>query len=158
MDIVTGPDQEVLRTKASAVQNFDKKLVKLVKDMEVTVKEANGIGIAAPQVGVSKRVMLVQMNKRFVVMVNPEITSFSAETDVREEGCLSLPNVWGNVRRSTSVVVEFFNVSGKKMKLELHNMDARITQHELDHLNGILFIDKLEEGPAPQEHEPSHIA
>lgn len=154
MDIITGENNEILRKKAEPVADFDKKLQKLAKDMEMAVNKANGVGLAAPQVGISKRIFLAKINNRFIVMVNPEITSFSFDTIVMEEGCLSLPDRWGMVRRPREVIIKFQDLSGKEMKLELEGLEARIVQHELDHLDGILFIDKLEQQDSPQDQNP----
>lgn len=145
MEVVIGADQKVLRTKAKPVVDFDKKLISLANEMEKTVKRVNGVGLAGPQVGIGKRLFLAKIKNRFMLMANPEILSFSKETDVKEEGCLSLPNVWGNVRRPSAIVVRFQDIKGKEMTLELSGMEARIVQHENDHLNGVLFIDKLED-------------
>lgn len=154
MEIVVGKDNAILRKKSDPVRIFDKKLQKLVKEMEDAVKKAEGVGIAAPQVGVNQRLFLVKMKRRFVLMVNPEITSFSYETIVMEEGCLSLPGQWGMVRRPKDIMVSFQDISGKQMKLELSGIESRIVQHELDHLDGILFIDKLEKQDVNQDHNP----
>lgn len=154
MEIVVGKDNAILRKKSDPVVIFDKKLQKLVKEMEDAVKKAEGVGIAAPQVGINQRLFLVKMKRRFVLMVNPEITSFSYDTIVMEEGCLSLPGQWGMVRRPKDILVSFQDISGKQMKLELSGIESRIVQHELDHLDGILFIDKLEKQDINQDHNP----
>lgn len=155
MKILTGENNEILRKKSQKVKQFDKKLAKLVKDMEVTVKEEKGVGLAAPQVGVNQCVILVKMKDRFFTMVNPEITAFSQETDVKEEGCLSLPDTWGKVRRATAVIVQFQDITGKNMTLELSDMEARIVQHETDHLHGILFTDQLALNQPISQNSPS---
>lgn len=146
MKIITGANNPILRKIAEPVTSFDKKLQKLVKDMEAMVRESNGVGLAAPQVGISKRFFLTQLSKRFVALVNPEITHVAAETEVKEEGCLSLPEIFGDVRRPVAIRVKFQDLSGKPMQLELEGMDARVVQHEYDHLNAVLFIDRIEGG------------
>lgn len=148
LDIVTGSDTEILRTVCDPVAKFDKALKKVSQDMIETMHKAKGLGIAAPQVGINARVFIVtfdygQKDERQVVMVNPEITFFSEEKDIAEEGCLSLPKVFGNVERPTEIVVKYKNIKGQEMTLRLSGLNARVVQHELDHLNGVLFIDKL---------------
>lgn len=148
LKIVTGKDSPILRTKCEPVQKFDKSLRKLVEDMNDTMVKAKGVGIAAPQVGVDARVFLVVLgadgkNPLTIPMVNPEITWFSEEAEIEEEGCLSLPKQFGKVERPVEVIVEFQDLKGSAKSLKLKKLDARVVQHELDHLNGVLFIDKL---------------
>lgn len=148
LPIVTGAETQILRTVCDPVEKFDKSLKKLVEDMKETMKKASGLGIAAPQVGVNARVFLVTLAYKsgddlVLPMVNPEILYVSDETEVGEEGCLSLPKEFGNVDRAREVVVKFQDVKGGENTLKLTGLDARVVQHELDHLNGVLFIDKL---------------
>lgn len=152
-DILTGKDNEVLRDISEPVKNFDKELKKLAQDMEDTLLYTdNGIGLAAPQIGVNKRVIFITLYKqipgakepgeKLLLMVNPVITQFSMETVVMEEGCLSLPDYYSEVERPSKIVVEFYDVRGKKQKLALDDMNARQVQHEIDHLDGVLFSDR----------------
>jgi peptide deformylase len=146
--IVTGKDTPILRTKCQLVAKFDKTLRKLVEDMNDTMVKAKGVGIAAPQVGIDARVFLAVLgadgkNPVTLPMVNPEISWFSDEVLVEEEGCLSLPKVFGKVQRPVEVIVEFQDLKGSSKSLKLKGLDARVVQHELDHLNGVLFIDKM---------------
>lgn len=148
LDIVTGSETEILRTVCEQVTKFDKSLKKLAEDMVETMEQAKGLGIAAPQVGINARVFIVtfdygQKDERQVVMVNPEITFFSTEKEIAEEGCLSLPKVFGNVERPSEIVVKYQNLRGQELSLRLEGLNARVVQHELDHLNGVLFTDKL---------------
>ena len=148
LDIVTGSETKILRTVCEPVTQFDKSLKKLAEDMIETMHAAKGLGIAAPQVGVNARVFIVtfdygQKDERQVAMVNPEIIFFSDNQDLAEEGCLSLPKVFGNVERPTEIVVKYLNLRGQELSLRLEGLNARVVQHELDHLNGVLFIDKL---------------
>lgn len=150
LDIVTGEKTEILRTVCSEVTKFDKSLAKLVSDMNDTMIKAKGVGIAAPQVGVNSRVFLAVLgsttkNPVTVPMVNPEITYFSDDEELDEEGCLSLPKQFAKVWRSERVTVKFQDLKGKSSQLKLSGLDARVVQHEVDHLNGILFIDRLED-------------
>lgn len=146
LKIITGKDSPILRTKCQPVQKFDKQLKALVEDMNDTMVKAKGVGIAAPQVGVDARVFLAVLgadgkNPLTIPMVNPEITWFSEEAEIEEEGCLSLPKQFGKVERPVEVIVEFQDLKGMTKNLKLKKLDARVVQHELDHLNGVLFID-----------------
>lgn len=122
--------------------------------MEVTVKKAKGVGLAAPQIGENIRLILVQMNgKQFLPMVNPEISEFSLDNTYDEEGCLSIPGEFGNVWRAKEVMVSFLDEVGRPKKLRLNDFSARIVQHEIDHLNGILFVDRISEIVSHTEKE-----
>ena len=128
-------------------------LKELALAMQATMLERNGVGIVAPQVFVSKRVIIVasRANPRYpdapdmdaVVMVNPEILDFSRETVLGEEGCLSVPNERGVVQRAEHIKVQYFTLDGQQVHAEFSGFPARIVQHEVDHLNGILFVERL---------------
>jgi len=111
--------------------------------MEATTKRADGLGLAAPQVGVSLRVCITHFNGKLNPMINPEITWKSEELNTIEEGCLSLPNITVAVTRSTEVIVKYLDAKGNEQERKLANMDARATQHEIDHLNGVMIVDYL---------------
>ena len=148
LEITKGEDNSVLRAVSEDVKSFDKKLKKLAKQMREAMVKAKGIGIAAPQVGINSRIFLVTLDigkksESCFAMVNPKITKFSEETDIAEEGCLSLPGVYGKVERPSSITVEFFDIEGSRHVLELEGLNARVVQHENDHIDGVLFIDKL---------------
>ncbi len=160
--IVTYP-HPVLRKKAQPVTDFGPELQQLIDDMFETMRAAAGVGLAAPQVNVPLRVIVVEYAQdeharpeRYAV-VNPRIVYVSPETEMGTEGCLSIPGVFGDVLRPRSVVVRGQDRFGKPLNLRLHGWLARIFQHEIDHLNGILFIDKAvrvwreSQQPAPQE-------
>lgn len=152
--IVSVPE-EVLRRKARPVTKFDDKLQALIDDMVETMRLAPGVGLAAPQVAVSERVIVVEYYeneqeaeeneeeapKRLYTVVNPEITRKSPETELGVEGCLSIPGINGEVERHTAVTVKGLNRRGQPLTLKLKGWTARIFQHEIDHLNGILFTD-----------------
>lgn len=145
LSIETGEDNPILRKKSIPVEKITKKTLKLVKDMHETMVAAQGVGIAAPQVGVNERIFLMTLdNKKVLPMINPEILEMSEATEFGEEGCLSLPNQWGAVERSVEVVVRFQDLKGQSVTMKFRGFEARETQHELDHLNGILFTDYLE--------------
>jgi len=140
------PD-DVLLQKAKKVSHFDSSVRKLAQDMLDTMYDSNGVGLAAPQVGVSKRLMVIDAAgsdepKKPIVFINPEIVEAEGEM-VGLEGCLSFPEVFFEVKRAARIVVRFRNLSGKEMKLEAaDNLLCRAIQHEIDHLEGKVFIDK----------------
>jgi len=140
LPIVVGEDQKVLRTKTKEVQ-VTKEILKLLKDMEQTTVKAEGLGIAAPQIGQSLRLCIAKVNGRLTPLINPHIVQKSKETDIMEEGCLSLPGIWLPVPRSLSIVVEYQNAKGQSQVRKFDDMEARIVQHEVDHLDGKLITD-----------------
>lgn len=141
LPIVTGADSPILRTKTKNVPKVTKEILKLIKDMEETTINADGLGLAAPQIGLSHRLCVVRMNGKLMPLINPQITSRSNEMESAEEGCLSLPNVWVQVPRSVSIVVKYLDGKGKEQERALSNLEARIVQHEVDHLDGKLIVD-----------------
>lgn len=130
----------VLRQKALPVKSIDRRVKRLAKYMEDAMNEADGIGLAAPQVGVSERIIIVKI-KSPIVLINPVITYMEGE-EIGEEGCLSIPNVVGDVSRATRVIVKGLDLNGQEIEIEAKNLSARAFQHEIDHLDGILFIDR----------------
>lgn len=150
-DIVTIPDP-ILYRKARKVTDFGKELQTLVDDMVETMRVAPGVGLAAPQVDVPLRVIVVEFGDeedesvplKLFPVVNPEITRFSKEQFTATEGCLSIPDFVGDVDRSVGVVVKGMNRRGQPMRIKSSGWLARIFQHEVDHLNGVLFIDRTE--------------
>jgi len=135
----------VLRKKAEIVKDpKDPEIQKLIEDMVATMKSAKGLGLAAPQVSVSLRVFTIDMEGDISVFVNPEIKDFSKESIPFEEGCLSVQKTWGSVIRPKKLTIKAFDENGKPVKIRAKGLLARIVQHEMDHLNGILFIDKAE--------------
>lgn len=139
---------EVLKQKAKKITRFDTSVRKLAQDMLDTMYEHNGVGLAAPQVGISKRLMVIDVArseeepKRPVVFINPVLLKAEGEL-VGLEGCLSFPGVFFEVKRAASIVVKYQNVVGEVLKLEAQgDLLCRAIQHEIDHLNGELFIDK----------------
>jgi len=142
MKIYTGETNSTLRKTAQKVERVDNDVRVLAEKMTETMRTEKGIGLAAPQVGVNKRVIIATLEKEARLLVNPEILSFSAECTEDEEGCLSLPEQFGKVSRSKRIVVQYLDEHGKQHEEELSDLDARIVQHEIDHLNGILFTDR----------------
>jgi peptide deformylase len=151
-DIITLPDQ-VLKKKARKVSEFGPDLQRLIDDMVETMREAPGVGLAAPQVNVSMRVIVVEFGDeedeeipaKLFTIVNPEITRQSQETVMGIEGCLSIPGILGEVERSSSVTLKGFTRHGKPIRIKANGWLARIFQHEVDHLDGVLFVDRAEQ-------------
>lgn len=160
-EIVTVPN-DVLRRKAHKITEFDKELQKTIDDMVETMREAPGVGLAAPQIGLLSRLVVVEYEeddekedspKKLYVVVNPEIIGASEETEMGIEGCLSVPGLVGEVERSVEVVVRGQNRRGQPVKIKANGWLARIFQHEIDHLDGILYTDRATKvwKPAPEE-------
>lgn len=133
----------ILREKAAPVKRFDKKLGKLLKDMAETMYVANGCGLAAPQIGLSQRIVVIDAGDGAGIreFVNPVLTDPVGEA-VDTEGCLSVPDYEGEVKRAAQITVHFQDKKGDHYKLTADGLLARALQHECDHLEGILFIDK----------------
>ncbi len=130
-----------LRKKAAEVIRFTQPLHRLIEDMIDTMKEAQGVGLAAPQVGISKRVIVIQDNDTVFEIVNPEIIANQGEV-IDIEGCLSCPGAYGEVSRFAEVEVKGKDRHGKDIQVTGQALLARVLQHEIDHLDGVLFIDK----------------
>ena len=171
--IVTMPDP-VLKRKAKPITKFDKDLQSLIDDMIDTMRDAPGVGLAAPQVDISEQLIVVEYSeddednedegveekpekpKKLYVMINPEITKTSEEKVLGVEGCLSIPGIQGEVERFEAIQVKGLNRFGKPLKLKLNGWMARIFQHEIDHLNGVLFTEiatRLWKFQEEEEHE-----
>jgi peptide deformylase len=138
----------VLRKKAKPVERVDAELRRLMDDMLLTMYDAPGIGLAAPQVGVARRLIVMdpakdEAPKSPIIMVNPEILERSEEMRLHEEGCLSIPDVAAEIERPAKTRVRYIDRGGKKREMELEGIWSTLVQHEIDHLNGILFIDYL---------------
>ncbi|WP_461612191.1 peptide deformylase [Clostridium sp. Marseille-QA1073] len=135
-------EDEILRKKSKVVSNIDERLLTLINDMKETMYASNGVGLAAPQVGILKRVVVVDIGEGPIVLINPEIIEKRGEvTDI--EGCLSVPGEQGKVKRPKYVKVKAMNEKGEEILLEGENFLARAFCHEIDHLDGILYIDKI---------------
>jgi peptide deformylase len=134
----------VLRTKALPVEQFDERLRDEVKRMAILMEDALGIGLAAPQVGISHRVLVYRVDPEspVVALVNPQIDWSSRDEEISEEGCLSLPHVLVDVERPISVLVRARDEQGEELVVEAMGLEARVIQHELDHLDGILILDR----------------
>lgn len=144
----------VLRQKAKRVPTIDSSIQRLIDDMVETMQQANGVGLAAPQVGVSLRVVVVQMpGEEPMAIINPKIVKRAGEREVTE-GCLSLPGYAGEIKRSVSVIVKGQDRQGKAIRLKATELMAEALEHELDHLNGILYVDHLESQDKLHKIEP----
>lgn len=143
-----------LREKSQPIKKLDRLTMKLVKDLVDTLRFGDGVGLSAPQIGALKRVLVYEYKKPknstdktpdlpLTILINPEIIKTSAKTEVCEEGCLSFPNMFGQVERFKKITVQALGINNKEIKFEVKDLEARIIQHELDHLDGILFVDRL---------------
>jgi peptide deformylase len=141
LQIVKYPDPVLLK-KAARVERLTPEIRAFIDEMQKTMREENGVGLAAPQVGVSLRIIVVEADDRVHALINPQIiTREGGKTTV--EGCLSLPLLYGEVKRAEQVTVTGTNPRGKKITLSGENLWARAVQHEIDHLDGVLFIDRV---------------
>lgn len=135
---------EILRKKSRAVEAVDEKIKELVEDMIETMHKFDGVGLAAPQVGVLKRVVVIDLydgNEPYV-LINPEIIKEKGEQEV-DEGCLSFPNKFAKVIRPAEVVAKALDINGKEYKIKAKGLLAQAITHEIDHLEGVLFVDKI---------------
>lgn len=150
LKIETGANNPILRQKSTPIDKFDKSLKKLAKDMVETMNSRDGLGIAAPQIGVNKRIFITTINigednEGLITMINPELEFLNDKMETGEEGCLSLPELFKPVTRHKFVRVKYQDLKGNEHILELEGLNARVIQHETDHLDGILFIDRADE-------------
>ena len=151
---ITIAGNPVLRQQCAEVQRIDKKLIRLMKDMAETMYAADGVGLAAPQVGILKRVVVIDVGDGLLEMINPVITKAEGSV-VGGEGCLSVPDYEGEVERFEYVECEFTDRTGKRMLVQTDGLLAICIQHELDHLDGVLFIDKAKTiMPKQKKEEP----
>ncbi len=140
--------EEVLRTPAKRIVKVDSSIRELAQNMLITMYSAKGIGLAAPQVGVHKKILVIDINLEDPdapphVFINPEIISSSATLDTYEEGCLSIPGVYLNVVRPSSIKLSYRDEMGRHKKMNADGLMARCIQHEIEHLNGVLFVDRV---------------
>lgn len=141
---VVQKDDPVLRQKCEEVKAFNAELHNLLTDMKETVRAESGVGLAAPQIGLALRVVVIDVGEGYFEMINPVIVSQKGE-QVGPEGCLSVKGVQGTVRRPLKVKAEYRDRNGKKHKITAEGFFARAVCHELDHLDGVLYIDKADE-------------
>ncbi|HLD81904.1 MAG TPA: peptide deformylase [Patescibacteria group bacterium] len=147
LKIVKLPDER-LRKKSKNLKSEDiSRMKEYIDALIAAMFEYDGIGIASVQVGHMIRLVIISTDSGPLCLVNPEIVKHSHETDTEEEGCLSVPKLFAPVKRSKKIKVEALDINGKKIKFEASGLFARVIQHEVDHINGILFVDKAEKEP-----------
>lgn len=139
---------ETLRTKAKRISKVDNQIRNLAKDMLQSMYSAKGIGLAGPQVGISKELLVIDINfedsaAEPLILINPEITAFGSTLNTYEEGCLSIPGVYLNVVRPSTIKLKFRDEMGRPRKMNADGLLARCIQHEVDHLKGVLFVDRV---------------
>ena len=149
LEIEKGSENKILRGDCEKVKKIDKKMCKFLDDMKDTMFASQGVGLAAPQVGVNIRAVICRFNydtdhETVVDMINPEILSKSEDFILMEEGCLSIPGKFEEVARHAALTVKFTDRKGREQVLKLKGFNARIVQHEVDHVNGTLYVDKVE--------------
>lgn len=143
LKIQKGENNPILKEKTTSVKSVNEEIVVLAKDMIETMIKNEGLGLSANQVGKNIRMFVIHPDlTRRPIFINPEIIKISKRTDVLEEGCLSLPEVYRPVKRAKSIKIKALNQKGKQFKLKANDLLARTIQHELDHLNGTLITDK----------------
>ncbi|MDA3840333.1 MAG: peptide deformylase [Patescibacteria group bacterium] len=144
LDIVTHPTPSLNEISKKIVLSKlkDKDFIVLVEDMKLTMIKKDGVGLAAPQIGENIRMIVINTKDGKLCMINPEITKKSWRTEVDEEGCLSLPNIFCNIRRSKNANCKYISEEGEEILIEAKGFLARVIQHEIDHLDGILTIDR----------------
>lgn len=147
-------EHPVLRRRAKRVSSIDHSIQQLIDDMTESMRAASGVGLAAPQIGVPLRVIVLQMpDEEPVVIINPEVVKRKGEREV-SEGCLSVPGYRGEIKRSLSITVKGRDRQGKEIRIKAEELLAQALEHELDHLNGVLFLDRLESEDKLHKIEP----
>ncbi|HYY55060.1 MAG TPA: peptide deformylase [Candidatus Dormibacteraeota bacterium] len=141
--MIKGLDDPIVRQKAKKVGKVDAQIRSLIADLIDSMRAAPGVGLAAPQVGIPLRVAVVEVDKKLFTLVNPEIVERSKETQSGPEGCLSIPGYWADVERAMKVRVRALDKNGKRFTTTAEGFLARAFQHEIDHLDGVLYIDRL---------------
>ena len=138
------------------IKNIDENILDIVEDLKATLEFGIGLGIAAPQIGINKRIIVVGAKKEEIkynnveeipitVMINPKWKKVSEDIDIQFEGCMSVPSIRGKVERYTNIEVEYYNEEGKKIIKQINGFFARLVQHECDHLDGVVFLEKVKE-------------
>jgi len=136
----------ILRQRADPIKKISKNTQNIADNMKRILRMSNGVGLAGPQIGLSERIIVVHpVGMKATVMINPEIITLEGE-QIGEEGCLSIPGLYGDVKRALRCVVKAYDLKGRQYEYDLEEMPARIAQHEIDHLDGVLFIDKVDLG------------
>ncbi|MBD3300658.1 MAG: peptide deformylase [Candidatus Moranbacteria bacterium] len=145
LKIIIGENNN-LRAQSRPVENFkDPNLKTLIKQMQKTLANKNGIGLAAPQVGKPLQLFIIEIDYDKYVMINPKIKHLSKDKISMEEGCLSFPNIYKNIKRSKKVTIHYFDENGEQKKIKAKGLLARAIQHEYDHLQGVIFLDRIKQ-------------
>jgi peptide deformylase len=146
-------ESPILRQKAKRINHNDKSLEPIIQDMIDTMHDAPGIGLAAPQIGIPLRLMIIEIEGELTTLVNPEIVKMQGEWEP-EEGCLSVPGYVANVKRAWAVTVKAKNRQGRDVRIKGEGLFGQALQHEIDHLDGVLYIDRLEDMNEIRKVEP----
>jgi peptide deformylase len=146
-------ESPILRQKAKRIKHIDKSLDPMIQDMIDTMHDAPGIGLAAPQIGIPLRLMIIEIEDELTTLINPEIVKTQGEWEP-EEGCLSIPGYVANVKRAWAVTVKAKNRQGRDVRLKGVGLFGQALQHEIDHLDGILYVDRLDDMDALRKIEP----
>jgi peptide deformylase len=136
----------VLRKRSKKIRKINDKIKKLIVDMAQTMEKSQGVGLAASQIGVLKRIIVVRTDlqgQRILALINPKIVKKSREKEKEEEGCLSFPGIFLEIKRAKEIKIKAIDIKGEKINLKAKGVLARVLQHEIDHLNGILFYSRL---------------
>lgn len=133
----------VLKKPAVDVEVVDDEIRKLLDDMIETMHDYNGAGLAGPQIGVSKRLFVIEFDNKIFKVINPKIKNIYGEDEIAEEGCLSVPEIYEKVKRKHNIEIEYLDENGEKQDRKIEGFLARVFQHEADHLDGILFVEKI---------------
>ena len=140
---------DILKKKSEDIENVDSDVIDLVNEMFVIMKKSNGVGLAAPQIGINKNIITIDIShteqKMKLALINPKIELASDEGIIYEEGCLSVPGIWAEVQRPSEIRVKAVDVKGDEILFDADSFYARVLQHEIDHLQGILFIDRIDD-------------
>ncbi len=148
--ITVEKENEDLRKKSRAVEKIDDKILTIIEDMKETLYEKNGVGLAAPQIGILKRIIIIDIGDGPIILLNPVIVYQKGE-QIDVEGCLSVPGVWGTVKRPKKVIVRGMNPEGETVEYEGEDLLARAFCHEIDHLDGVIYTDKVIEYINPDQ-------
>jgi len=145
LDIIKYPDDRLKQKSAEIYPDLisDPEIQKLAQDMKETMVKKDGIGLAGPQVNKLYQIIAVNVNNQPQIYINPKITKKSLRKNIMEEGCLSIPSMYSEVKRHNTIYLEYLDLDAKKHKIKTSGLFARVLQHEIDHLNGVLFIDRV---------------
>ena len=142
LKVITHPNETVRKKSQEVADISSTEIQKLIPEMMETMMAKDGVGLAAPQIGKNIRIVVIAHKEKNLILINPKITKRSFIKEWGEEGCLSVPNKYGEVKRHRAITLKYKNEGGEEQKLKASGLLARIIQHEIDHLNGILFIDR----------------